>query len=241
MSPQYKNIATSSRQQHRGKGGWGNPCRFFFTFPPSQQQKKNGKNAPKIWDRLRRFLLPASLYPLTSDSVLYCVGVGEDVSHDVELARALGGRVYLFDPTPRAIAHANLVRAVMDDPSKVAHSHSFGGGDCRYWDGILKNRVDPDRIVFTPIGVYSKNAVMSFYQPTNAAHVSCSVVPGMKSSVSPYEVQVKTLRTLMTELHHDRIDLLKLDIEDGLRHVALAEDPDDVQVATLHSFHCFAV
>ena len=35
----------------------------------------------------------------------------------------------------------------------------------------------------------------------------------MKSSVSEYEVPVKTLRTLMTELHHDRIDLLKLDIE----------------------------
>ena len=159
------------------------------------------------------FYYPASLHTLTSDSILYCVGVGEDISHDVELARALDARVYLFDPTPRAIAHASLVRSVMDDPSKAVHSPSFGGGDVRYWETILKNRIDPDRIVLTPCGVYSKNAMMRFYKPTNPSYVSCSVVPGMKSSVSEYDVPVKTLRTLMTELHHDRIDLLKLDVE----------------------------
>jgi FkbM family methyltransferase len=40
------------------------------------------------------------------DSICYCVGVGVDVSFDIELARR-GARVFCFDPTPRSIEYMN--------------------------------------------------------------------------------------------------------------------------------------
>src|SRR5262245_47478917 len=41
---------------------------------------------------------------LGADSICYCVGVGEDISFDLDLVRRYGSTVYAFDPTPRAIA-----------------------------------------------------------------------------------------------------------------------------------------
>jgi FkbM family methyltransferase len=40
---------------------------------------------------------------LSATSVVYCAGVGEEVSFDLELVRRFGLRVHAFDPTPRSI------------------------------------------------------------------------------------------------------------------------------------------
>ena len=40
---------------------------------------------------------------LSSNSVVYSMGVGEEVSFELELIRKVGMKVYAFDPTPRAI------------------------------------------------------------------------------------------------------------------------------------------
>jgi hypothetical protein len=53
---------------------------------------------------------------------------------------------------------------------------------------------------------------MRFYKPTNPEYVSHSLVPGMKSQ-DYVSVAVKSLNTIMAELGHTRIDLLKIDIE----------------------------
>lgn len=41
---------------------------------------------------------------LTADSVVYSVGIGEDISFDVELITRFGVHVHAFDPTPRSLA-----------------------------------------------------------------------------------------------------------------------------------------
>ena len=41
---------------------------------------------------------------LGSDSVIYSVGVGEDISFDLSLIKTFGCRIFAFDPTPRSIA-----------------------------------------------------------------------------------------------------------------------------------------
>jgi FkbM family methyltransferase len=41
---------------------------------------------------------------LGSESVIYSVGVGEDISFDLSLIKALGCKIFAFDPTPRSIA-----------------------------------------------------------------------------------------------------------------------------------------
>ena len=59
------------------------------------------------------FFYPKELTGLTSDSVIYCVGAGEDISQDVSgLAKQLGSNVHIFDPTPRAIDHVKYVQVV---------------------------------------------------------------------------------------------------------------------------------
>jgi FkbM family methyltransferase len=40
---------------------------------------------------------------LSASSVIYCAGVGEDISFDLELVRRFGVHVHAFDPTPRVI------------------------------------------------------------------------------------------------------------------------------------------
>lgn len=40
---------------------------------------------------------------LSDVSVVYCLGVGEEISFDLELIRRFGSRVHAFDPTPRSI------------------------------------------------------------------------------------------------------------------------------------------
>lgn len=159
------------------------------------------------------FYYPSTLKPLNSNSIIYCVGAGEDISHDIAIAKTLHSNVYIFDPTPRAIEHVELVKKVLHDSKHIIHSSTFGGGDATYWDIILENKINPDNIIFLPYGLYIKNDMMEFYQPSNDLYVSCSIIPGMKSNVSKYKVPVKTLKTIMTELNHNRIDLLKIDIE----------------------------
>ena len=61
-------------------------------------------------------------------------------------------------------------------------------------------------------GLYTENKNMKFYKPTNINYVSHSLVHGMKSD-NYINVNVKKLSTIMSELNHNNIDLLKIDIE----------------------------
>lgn len=80
------------------------------------------------------------------DWVCYSVGVGEDVSFDLELIRRVGCTVHAFDPTPRAVAYAERVAA----------------GEPRF--------------VFHPFGVWSEDAEVELFAPRDPAHVSHSIV-----------------------------------------------------------------
>lgn len=157
------------------------------------------------------FYYPKNLDGLNSSSVIYCVGAGEDISHDISLAKETGAVIHIFDPTPRAIQHIELVKKVLKgypaEPNK-----RYGGGDPFYWDYFESFDGDVNKILSYPWGIYTKSDVLQFYLPSNPDYVSCSVVKGMKSDRF-IEVPVKTLEDTMKELRHDHIDLLKLDIE----------------------------
>ena len=119
---------------------------------------------------------------LTSKSICYLAGVGEDISFDIELIKRYGCMVYAFDPTPRAI---DFIRRM--DP--ITESYS-------YW----------------PVGLWHSNGIQRFYAPTNPANVSHSIV-NLQRTQGYFEAECRSLANLMAELHHDHIDLLKLDIE----------------------------
>ena len=158
------------------------------------------------------FYYPENLNGLDKNSIIYCIGAGEDISHDIEIANKLKSKIYIFDPTPRSIEHVNYVKDVFDNKKKHIDNKRFGGGDPNYWNILINNKIDTSNIIFIPYGLYTKNDTLKFYKPYNNDYVSHSLVNGIKSE-DYIMVPVKTLTTFMNELNHTKIDLLKIDIE----------------------------
>lgn len=133
--------------------------------------------------------IPVNL--IKPDWICYSGGAGEDISFDVGLHRACGCRLWIFDPTPRAIRHVE--------------------SNIRGVDGIR----------FLPIGLWSSNETLKFYAPRNPGHVSHSAL-NLQKTDRYFEAPCLRLGEILRMLGHDRIDLLKIDIE-GAEH-AVIED-----------------
>tara|TARA_B110000483_G_scaffold51750_1_gene64407 strand:+ start:546 stop:1274 length:729 start_codon:yes stop_codon:yes gene_type:complete len=158
------------------------------------------------------FCYPANLPKLNENSIIYCVGAGEDITHDVVLSYKTKSPVYIFDPTPRAIEHVKYVKDVLNDKKIPVDDKRFGGGDNNYWNIILSHRVKGDNLILHEYGLSTNDGNVPFYLPINKEYVSCSLYPLGRSS-DYINVPVKTINTIMKELNHDHIDLLKIDIE----------------------------
>lgn len=120
--------------------------------------------------------------------------------------------MHIFDPTPRAIEHVKYVKNVLSKKTQPKNNKQFGGGDPNYWNLILSNPAKQENIILHEYGLYTKDDTLNFYFPTNSDYVSCSLDKRGRSNKSIY-VPVKTLNTIMKELNHSHIDLLKIDIE----------------------------
>ena len=144
---------------------------------------------------------------LDESSVVYSVGIGEDVSFDTALIERFGVAVYAFDPTPRSLA----------------------------W---IERQTLPDKLHVVPVGLAGQDGTISVHAPLNPDHVSHSVFA--TGGGDRVEVPVKRLVTLMEELGHTRVDLLKMDIE-GAEYDVIEDLADSkVEVAQLLvEFHHF--
>lgn len=135
---------------------------------------------------------------LSSSSVVYSLGVGSNISFDLSLIARLGVTVYAFDPTPESAAF------------------------------VAKTR-PPAEFRFRQIGVSGRDGTMQlttikaasrYYRPATLLRIR-------DDEATSVTVDVRSLGTIMTELGHDHIDLLKMDIEGGEYAVldALLESP----------------
>lgn len=122
---------------------------------------------------------------LGSDSVVYSVGIGRDLSFDLSLARQYGCEIHCFDPTPLAL---EWVRNQTLPPQ--LHIHACGLAE---YDGTLAFHAPRKSrsAHFTPVQRY-----------TDAPR-------------ERLEAPVKRLATIARELGHARLDVLKIDIEGG--------------------------
>lgn len=119
---------------------------------------------------------------LKRGAVAYCVGVGTNVSFDLELIRRYSTEVHAFDPTPVSLA----------------------------W--VLKQSF-PEQFHFHPVGLADFDGNLEFFPPRDPSHVSHSSVERFGEKVEPIRLPVQRLTTLMRELGHKKLDLLKMDIE----------------------------
>ena len=67
-------------------------------------------------------------------------------------------------------------------------------------------------LTFRPYGLWSHDEVRTFYGPEEPAYVSNSTV-NLYRKPKTFEAPCRSLASLMVELGHDRLDLLKLDVE----------------------------
>jgi FkbM family methyltransferase len=77
----------------------------------------------------------------------------------------------------------------------------------------VKSQPLPTRFQWHAIGVGSRDGRATFYPPENPQHISHTLVDRSETSVRAIEVEIRRLSTIMRDLDHERIDVLKMDIE----------------------------
>lgn len=143
---------------------------------------------------------------LHKDSICYLVGAGEDISFDLALIEKFACPAHIFDPTPRAIEHVTRAQHNIAQGAKTPCQTSPTGFYPDYSPTIA------EKIKLHPVGVWNENTHLRFFAPSNEAYVSHSLV-NLQQSERYIEVPVERLKTIMGRLGHERIDLLKIDIE----------------------------
>lgn len=119
------------------------------------------------------------------DSVIYSFGVGGDISFDLQLMKRFHLHVHAFDPSPESVA----------------------------W---IEKQDLPDEFHFYPYGLAAKDGEISFAEPSDpgihslfSTHSEGKAGEGLVQHVLP----VHRLATIVKKLGHQKIDILKMDIE----------------------------
>lgn len=77
----------------------------------------------------------------------------------------------------------------------------------------VKRQRFSERFVMHDYGIAAFDGDTSFNPPENPEHVSYTLLDRLSTKAKAISVPVKRLKTIMKELGHDHIDVLKLDIE----------------------------
>ena len=93
---------------------------------------------------------------------------------------------------------------------------------------------------FFDVGLWEKEDKLKFYAPKNPSHVSHSLL-NLQKTENYIELKVKRLSHIMQENGHEKIDLLKLDIEGAEYKVidSIIEDRIDIRIICVEFDECF--
>lgn len=121
---------------------------------------------------------------LARNGVAYSLGVGEDAALDFALVERFGLEVHAFDPTPRAVA----------------------------W---ISTQTPPAGFHFHPVGVADFDGVAGFAASATEANPSFRLTARADAGAvdGGTRCEVRRLTTLAREIGHERIELLKMDVE----------------------------
>lgn len=116
--------------------------------------------------------------------IIYSFGIGEDLSFSEDALKRWDCDIFAFDPAPRSIAYVKS-------------------------SGLIQN----ERFHFFETGLSDKDETGQFHLPVNDACVSGSLERYSGVRRSAVRVSLKRLSSIMKELGHSYIDVLKMDIE----------------------------
>ena len=145
---------------------------------------------------------------LNNNSIIYSGGVGEDMSFDLKLEDKYKCKIFLIDPTQRAIKHYEEVKEFYN--TKI--NNFTGNIQADYLYNIIDLHPDFDNYTYINKGLYKEKSKLKFYKQTNPNYVSQSLVKNMYGNDYD-EVEVDSIKNIMKTYNHSKIDLLKLDIE----------------------------
>lgn len=151
---------------------------------------------------------------LNADSIVYSLGVGDEINFDLAIIDKYEVEVFAFDPTPNSI-------------------------------DLLDGSNLPQRFHFQPWAVTARDGSLKFYprlkKDGSKSDVMFTMIPEEQTRDDAIEVPAYTLATIVEKLGHERIDLLKMDIEgaeyevlDGLLESPVK--PDQLLVEFHHRF-----
>jgi FkbM family methyltransferase len=150
------------------------------------------------------------------------LGVGEDISFEIEFLSKYGGEVYLFDPTPRSEKHINNIYKYIGQ--KNSQMYALDGQQPVTAYNLEKIKID--QLKYYKKAAWIRDEILKFYSPKNENWVSHSLVRGLKSEtpfihVEAIDIVAEIIR--LQNLKGKNIDILKIDIEgaevDVLHHL----------------------
>jgi FkbM family methyltransferase len=187
-----------------------------------QSNVKPLKNLQYFGSERHGYFVPENL--LNSESIIYAVGAGEDISFDTELKIRYDSRLYIFDPSPYGINHFNEVKAYINHGTPLTLDKSHFS----YTYQISPRQFN--EIEFVAVGLWDKKEILKFYDPERENYASHSAYL-FTDSKSFIEAPVDRLGNLMKQLGHSHVDLLKIEIEGAEYKVidSIVEDQLDVR------------
>lgn len=160
-------------------------------------------NLIRIGTHYGGWVIPNNFF--TDKSICYLAGAGEDISFDVGMAEKYKCQIYIFDPTPRAKKHFDLLIESTDFNKKMPINNS----KTAYYNFKKENI---GLLHFKNVGLWNKNDEIKFFHPKNPDHVSHSAL-NLQKTEKYFTAKVNRLAELMRLEGHDKLDLLKIDIE----------------------------
>ncbi|MFL2545963.1 MAG: FkbM family methyltransferase [Candidatus Rariloculaceae bacterium] len=123
---------------------------------------------------------------IPAHGIVYSIGIGGSIDFDLDLIELYGLEIHAFDPTPATVKWLEASR-----PRQAFH--------------------------FYPWAVTGSDGSITLYprarRDGSASDVMYTMVPEAGTRENGVEVPAYSVPTLMEKLGHDRIDLLKIDIE----------------------------
>jgi len=162
--------------------GWQRKKRFLKRLTGKELRLRNDINIPVVKDGGWWF----SPEGFNKDSIVYSLGVGDEIDFDLAIIEQYGVEVFAFDPTPSSID--------MLDESKLPERFHFQPWAVTATDGSLQ---------FYP----------RLKKDGTKSDVMFTMIPEEETKDDVIEVPAYSLSTITSKLGLDRIDVLKMDIE----------------------------
>jgi|1048.fasta_scaffold23724_2 FkbM family methyltransferase len=143
-------------------------------------------------------------------STIISAGLGEDASFDVEFLNKYNAKVFLVDPTPKAIVHYKSILLNKGKKRIKRYKKNSGKQDPNSYN--LKKVSNNNFILIEKALFNNNNKLVRFYPPYNPDHVSCSLKNNSNLKNSTL-VKTITVKNIMQSYNIKKISLIKLDIE----------------------------